>query len=102
MATAIDPKSVNRAALAAFAIRHGVRFLALFGSAARGDSKTTSDVDVMMDLAANSQAGLFEQVRMASELEALFGRRVDLVTRASLKPRVRMTVEREAIVLYEA
>jgi predicted nucleotidyltransferase len=55
-----------------------------------------------MDLTADSDAGLFEQVRMASELEALFGRRVDLVTRASLKPRVRATVEREAFVMYEA
>jgi predicted nucleotidyltransferase len=102
MARAIDPKSVSRAALAAFARRHGVLFLAVFGSAARGELKTTSDVDVMMDLPADSPAGLFEQVRMASELEALFGRRVDLVTRASLKPRVRETVEREAFVLYEA
>ena len=102
MEPAIDPKSVSRAALAAFARRHGVLFLALFGSAARGDSKTSSDIDVMMDLTANSQAGLFEQVRMASELEALFERRVDLVTRASLKPRARATVERDAVVLYEA
>lgn len=102
MPPAIDPKSVSRAALAAFARRHGVLFLALFGSAARGDSKTTSDVDVMMDLTATSQAGLFEQVRMASELEALFGRPVDLVTRGSLKPRVRASVDREAVVLYEA
>lgn len=102
MAPAIDPKSVSRAALAAFARRHGVLFLAVFGSAARGELKATSDVDVMMDLTVDSHAGLFEQVRMASELEALFGRRVDLVTRASLKPRVRATVEREAFVLYEA
>ncbi|MEX0626735.1 MAG: nucleotidyltransferase family protein [Chloroflexota bacterium] len=102
MAPAIDPKSVSRAALVAFARRHGVLFLAVFGSAARGELKATSDVDVMMDLTADSHAGLFEQVRMAFELEALFGRRVDLVTRASLKPRVRATVDREAVVLYEA
>lgn len=102
MVIQIDPKTVSRAALADFASRHGVRRLALFGSAARGDLKTTSDVDVMVDLEAGSRAGLFEQVRMADELEALFGRQVDLVTRGGLKPRVRATVEREAIVLYEA
>ena len=102
MAPEVDPKAVNRAALAAFARRHGVLFLALFGSAARGELKKTSDVDLVMDLKAGSKAGLFEQVRMASELESLFGRRVDLVTRSSLKPRVRASVEREAIVLYEA
>ncbi len=102
MAPAIDPKAVSRAALAAFARRHGVLLLALFGSAARGEMHATSDVDVVMDLKPESRAGLFEQVRMADELEALFGRRVDLVTRESLKPRVRTTVDREAVVLYEA
>ena len=102
MTVAVDPKSVSRVQLAAFARRHGVRRLALFGSAARGEMKTTSDVDVIIDLGPRSRAGLFEQVRMADELEAMFGRRVDLVTRGGLKPRVRATVEREAVVLYEA
>jgi len=102
MAPAIDPKAVSRPGLAAFARRHGVLLLALFGSAARGELKATSDVDLVMDLKPKAMAGLFEQVRMADELEELFGRRVDLVTRASLKPRVRATVEREAVVLYEA
>lgn len=102
MAVRVDPKSVSRAALADFASRHGVLRLALFGSAARGELRTTSDVDVLVDLEVGSQAGLFEQVRMADELEALFGRQVDLVTRGGLKPRVRATVEREAVVLYEA
>lgn len=102
MAVSVDPKTVSRAALADSASRHGVRRLALFGSAARGELRTTSDVDVVVDLEAGSQAGLFEQVRMADELEALFGRQVDLVTRGGLKPRVRATLEREAIVLYEA
>ena len=102
MAIRIDPKAVSRPELAEFARRHGGRRLALFGSAARGELKATSDVDVLVDLEAGSRAGLFEQVRMADELEALFGRRVDLVTRGGLKPRVRATVEREAVVLHEA
>ena len=50
MAPVIDPKAVSRAALAAFARRHGVLFLALFGSAARGELNAASDVDVVMDL----------------------------------------------------
>ena len=102
MTVATDPRSVSRALLAAFARRHGVRRLALFGSGARGDLRSTSDVDVLVDLEAGSGAGLFEQVRMADELAAVFGRRVDLVTRGGLKPRVRAAVEREAVVLYEA
>ncbi|MGH2488116.1 MAG: nucleotidyltransferase family protein [Candidatus Limnocylindria bacterium] len=102
MTIAADPKAVDRTALAEFARRHGVRRLALFGSAARGELRETSDVDVVVDLDAGSGTGLFEQVRMSDELQALFGRQVDLVTRGGLKPRVRATVEREAVVLYEA
>ena len=102
MAVQIDPRTVSRAALADFARRHGVFRVALFGSAARNELQPTSDVDIVVDFGARSTAGLFEQVRMADELEELFGRRVDLVTRAGLRRHVRAAVEREAIVLYEA
>jgi len=76
--------------------------VALFGSAARNELRPASDVDVVVDLDARSTVGMFEQVRMADELEKLFGRKVDLVTRDGLRPHVRATVVREAIVLYEA
>ncbi|MEX0629492.1 MAG: nucleotidyltransferase family protein [Chloroflexota bacterium] len=102
MTIRIDPKAISTEALADFASRHGVLRVALFGSAARNELRPASDVDVVVDFAAQSTAGLFEQVRMADELENLFGRPVDLVTRDGLRPHVRATVEREAIVLYEA
>lgn len=102
MAIRLDPKDVSPEALADFASRHRVLRVALFGSAARNELRAASDVDVVVDFDIRSTAGLFEQVRMADELEELFGRRVDLVTRDGLRPRVRATVEREAIVLYEA
>ncbi|MGH2488823.1 MAG: nucleotidyltransferase family protein, partial [Candidatus Limnocylindria bacterium] len=75
MAIASDPKTISRAALADFARRHGVRRLSLFGSAARNELRATSDVDVIVELDPGSRAGLFEQVRMADERGALFGRR---------------------------
>ena len=102
MAISTDPRTISRTALAAFARRHGVVRLALFGSAARAEMTPTSDVDVLIEMKPASRAGLFDQVRMAAELAGLFGRRVDLVTRAGLRPRVRATVDREAIVLFEA
>ena len=98
----VDPKTVSRASLADFASRHGVLRVALFGSAARNELRPASDIDVVVDLDARSTVGLFEQVRMADELETLFGRPVELVTRDGLRPHVRATVEREAILLYEA
>jgi len=58
MALGIDPKTVRRASLADFASRHGVLRVALFGSAARNELRPASDVDVVVELDAQSTVGL--------------------------------------------
>jgi uncharacterized protein len=95
----LDVPSVR---LAEWAQRHGVRSLALFGSASRHQLRPDSDVDLVMELRPDARVGLMRHARMVAELEEIFGRRVDLGTWAALKPRIRPRVEREAIVLYEA
>ncbi len=70
--------------LGAFCERWGVRELALFGSSVREDFRADSDVDVLVRLSPDVRHGLFDFERMRSELSGLFGRRVDLVNRASL------------------
>ncbi|MDR3012034.1 MAG: nucleotidyltransferase domain-containing protein [Chitinispirillales bacterium] len=56
--------------------RHGVRSAILFGSYARGDARSKSDVDLLVDsgLRGLSFFGLWEYVRMA-----LDDKRVDLI-----------------------
>jgi excisionase family DNA binding protein len=98
----LDPMRVPRERIAAWAEEHGVKSLAIFGSGARRQLRPDSDVDLIMELQADSRVGLLSHARMTSELEGIFGRRVDLGTWASLKPRIRPRVEREAILLYEA
>ena len=97
-----DPMRVPRQRLADWAEEHGVRSLAIFGSAARRQLRPDSDVDLVMELRPDAQVGLLRHARMAAELEQIFGRRVDLGTWAALKPRLRPVVEQEAILLYEA
>jgi len=94
-----DLLAVDRRALHGLAVREGIRSLAVFGSTARGEAGPGSDMDVVIDLEPGSRVGLFEHARIAEELAVLFGRPVDLVTRASLKPRFREAVAREAITL---
>lgn len=72
--------------LKAIAAKHGVRGLSLFGSAARGEAGTQSDVDFLVEL--EDGRSLVDLVGVKQDLEALFGRPVDAFTRASLKPRV--------------
>jgi len=69
---------------------HGVRSLALFGSAAREDS----DLDFIVEFDAKSFDAYMD---LKALLERLLGRRVDLVLRDALKPRLRQSVLNEAL-----
>lgn len=75
--------------------RLGVKSLALFGSAARGDLRPDSDVDILVEF--DGPATFDRYMELKFLLEALLGRPVDLVTPRALKPRLRPYVEREAI-----
>lgn len=82
--------------------RYQVRELSVFGSAARGDMRPDSDIDLLVEFEPDARIGLFEFAGMEEELAALVGRKVDLVSKLGLKPRVRPFVLRDAIVLYAA
>src|ERR1700724_2694669 len=73
--------------------RRGVRHAALFGSFARGESKRTSDVDILIELDPQAPVGLFEYVGITQYLADLFPVRVDVANRSSLKPLVPPSVE---------
>ncbi len=81
--------------------RYGVTRLDVFGSIARGDASFESDVDVLYVLAPEAQLG-WDIEDLADELGALFGRRVDLVSRVALNERLRDAVLAEAQLLYAA
>jgi len=59
--------------------------LSLFGSVLRTDFRRESDVDVMVNFAEDSHWGLLDISRMEEELQNIFGREVDLVTRKSVE-----------------
>lgn len=73
----------------------GVKSLALFGSVARNEAGPESDVDILVEFEGIVTFDRYMELKFY--LEDLLGRRVDLVSRRSLKPRVRPYVEREAI-----
>jgi len=57
----------------------------LFGSGARGEDRSDSDVDVLVDFEPGSS--LFDVLHLTAELESLLGRHVDVVSAGGLKPR---------------
>jgi uncharacterized protein len=77
--------SLPRKKIAAFCKRWNVVEFALFGSALRADFSPRSDIDALVSFAPHSDWGLFDHVQMRQELQDLFGRNVDLVTRRALE-----------------
>jgi predicted nucleotidyltransferase len=61
--------------------KHGIGYLGLFGSMARGEARKDSDVDLLVRFDDNTNIGLFELDQVQRDLEMRFGRRVDLVTK---------------------
>jgi len=92
---------IPRERLAEFCREHGIRRLALFGSALRADFGPESDVDVLVEFEPGRVPGLLGMARLERELSAFFGgRKVDLRTPADLSRYFRKKVLAEARVEY--
>ncbi len=74
--------------------RFKVRRLALFGSYARGDQKSDSDVDILVDI--DPSIGL-EFVTLAEQIEQLLGLPVELVSLRAIKPNKLKYIEQDLI-----
>lgn len=79
--------------------KEGINYVGLFGSAARGEETSNSDVDVLVDF--DRPKTLFDLADIQFHLERSLGRKVDLVTRKSLKPQLKPYIERDLITVYE-
>ncbi|MDD2920935.1 MAG: nucleotidyltransferase family protein [Anaerolineales bacterium] len=78
-------ESIPQDDIVRFCKRWQIREFALFGSSARADFKPESDVDVLVSFAEKANWGLFDHVQIRLELETIFNRKVDLVTRRALE-----------------
>jgi predicted nucleotidyltransferase len=76
-------------------LRFGVRQLAVFGSVARGEARSDSDVDVLVTFDGPADFDRFMELKFY--LEDMLGRPVDLVTQPALRPELSARIEREAI-----
>lgn len=75
--------------------RFGTRELCLFGSAARDELRSDSDVDILVDFEALPTYDRYFGLR--DYLQDILGRPVDLVTRRGLKPRVLASIGEDLI-----
>ena len=61
--------------------RYRVRELSLFGSAARGDMRPDSDIDLLVDFLPDADIDLVDYAGLMLDLSHLLGRKVDLVSK---------------------
>jgi uncharacterized protein len=92
----IDRLQQNEATLRA----RGVSHAALFGSYARGDNRSDSDIDIMVEIDPAAGIGVYEYVALKDYIAALFDRPVDVVSREGLKPYVKPAVTTDAIYAF--
>lgn len=78
----------------------GVVHLSLFGSVARGEAVSQSDVDLMAEFDAATDYSLLDRVRLENRLAETLGVSVDLAPMGSLKDEVRERATREAVLAF--
>ena len=91
---------VDVEAIRLFCQENNVIELSLFGSVVREDFGPDSDVDVLVEFAPGHAVSLFRLVNMQEQLSAVFGRRVDLVSKKGLSRHLRERILRSREVVY--
>jgi hypothetical protein len=86
-----------RGGIEKIARQYGAKSIRVFGSVARGDADSESDVDFLVEL--ESGRSLLDLGGMQMDLEELLGCHVDVVTPKGLRERIRGDVLREAVAL---
>ena len=76
-------------------LEHDVQSLAIFGSVARGEANSESDVDVLVTFGGPVTFDKYMEAKIY--LEDLLGCQVDLVIEQALRPQIRPYVEKDAV-----
>jgi len=94
---AMERLKAKRDEILSIADRYGARNVRVFGSAARGQATSTSDVDILVDL--EPGRSLLDLGGLLDELQKLLGCSVDVVTPNTLRDHIRQRALQEAVPL---
>ncbi|NYT02780.1 MAG: nucleotidyltransferase family protein [Methanosarcinales archaeon] len=85
----------KRNKILAIAAAHGARSVKVFGSAARGEARPDSDLDLLVEM--EPGRSLLDIGRMVMDLQDLMGCKVDIVEPEGLHWYIREKILREAV-----
>src|ERR1035437_2837576 len=101
MAAQVASTPLDKQAFERFCRRYHIVRLSLFGSAVRGELRTQSDVDFLVEYESGHGPGLVALQQIADDLSELCGgRQPDLVNPKYLNPRLRDRILAEAQLQY--
>jgi uncharacterized protein len=89
--------NVKRDEILRLAAKHGAFNVRVFGSVARGEERSDSDVDFLVEM--ESHCSLLDHIGLMQDLEDLLGREVDVATVNGLRERFKDRILKEAIPL---
>jgi uncharacterized protein len=75
----------------------GIVRLSLFGSTARNEARTDSDIDLLAAFDDDQSLSLLDIIGIENRIADLLGHPVDLIEEGSLRPRARQSVSRELV-----
>ena len=73
----------------------------LFGSYARDEQRTDSDIDILVEVDYTYKVSLLDFIGWKIDLEKLLGKKVDLVAEDGLSEHIRPFIEKEKVIVYE-
>lgn len=76
---------------------YSIEIIGVFGSVARGDSKSSSDIDILIGYEAPPT--LFMLAKLEDHLTTLLESKVDIVSEYSLRDFVRQSIMKDVIIL---
>ena len=89
-------RSILRIHLPELRRQYGVRSLGIFGSYVRGDQRSESDLDLLVELDERPLT-LLQFIALENYLSDLLGVKVDLVEKEALKPAIGRRILKEVV-----
>lgn len=97
MSRVIETLQRQKEEISAIASRYHAENVRLFGSVARGDDATDSDIDFLVDFQPGST--LFDQAALIDALTTRLGRKVDVISSRALNKHLAQKIRQEAVPL---
>lgn len=79
--------------------QHGINYLGLFGSIARGEETPQSDIDLLIDF--DETQSLFDLAKVKLYFQDMLSRKVDLTMRGNVKKILLPYINQDLVTIYE-